>query len=279
MNWLREQQVEWNTASRDKWELSSPHRRRVMALIEGSAKADRDSLCVLGAGNCNDLDLQRLAELFGSVHLVDLDGEALSAAVERQGVAGEPSIAIQGGVDLAGVCDELAKFTPSQPPGDADVERIITAAISNTAPVGPDIFDVVVSTCLLSQLHNAVVKSIGETHPRFLEMLLAVRHGHLRLLTCLVRPGGRGVLVSDFTSSDTTPELPTVPPAELPELLGRVLKQGNFFHGVNPFMLASLFQRDPVIAPLVSDVRLSRPWRWNFGPRVYAVAAIDFERK
>ena len=30
------------------------------------------ALCVLGAGNCNDLDLRRLSSLFDEVHLVDL---------------------------------------------------------------------------------------------------------------------------------------------------------------------------------------------------------------
>src|ERR1043165_130674 len=40
-------------------------------------------LCLLGAGNANDVDLAALAEVFDEIHLVDIDPDALAAARRR----------------------------------------------------------------------------------------------------------------------------------------------------------------------------------------------------
>ena len=279
MNWLGQQQREWNVASREIWELSRSHRQRVMELIVAGRRPKKATLCVLGAGNCNDLELSKLVELFCQVHLVDLDGEAVRAAIQRQNVTCDSSITVHGGLDLTGVSDELARFPPGRQPSEIELERIVVAANSYDGPSDLGPFDTVVSTCMLSQLHNAVVHSIGVNDRRSFDVLLAVRHRHLRLLTDLIQPGGRGVLVSDFTSSDTTSRLPSIPEAELPEYLATALNSGNFFHGLNPCVLASQFKYDSIIAPRVTNVQLSNPWRWNFGPRVYAVMAIEFQRR
>ncbi|MCH7990460.1 MAG: hypothetical protein IID46_15070 [Planctomycetes bacterium] len=279
MNWIRQEQINWNAASRDNWSFSSSHRQRVMELLKTDCPRETQRLCVLGAGNCNDLDLSKLVESFCEVHLVDLDGDALQAALERQGMAGHSSIVTHGGIDLTGVCDDLAQYSPHHPPSEIDLRRIIAAADSFRLPDEIGRFETVISTCLLSQLHNAVVRSVGKSHLHFLDMLKAVRHGHLRLLTDLTLPGGRGVLVSDFTSSETVSDLPIVPEAELCEFLVKTLNSGNFFHGLNPVVLASLFKQDSIIAPRVTNVELSKPWRWNFGCRVYAVVSIGFRRQ
>jgi len=49
----------------------------------------------------------------------------------------------------------------------------------------------VASTCVLSQLIEVVIQSVGVAHPRFLELVQAVRIGHLRLLMHLVAPARR----------------------------------------------------------------------------------------
>ena len=46
------------------------HRRRVSALARSLQRGQ--GLCVLGAGNCDDVELLELVEAFGNVHLVDL---------------------------------------------------------------------------------------------------------------------------------------------------------------------------------------------------------------
>jgi len=41
-------------------------------------------LCILGAGNCNDLDFEALSAWYSEITLVDLDLEAVTRAVERR---------------------------------------------------------------------------------------------------------------------------------------------------------------------------------------------------
>lgn len=69
-----------------------------------------------------------------------------------------------------------------------------------------------------------------------------------------------------------------MPEEALAGVLGRLIEAGNFFHGVNPSVLASFFRTDPVVAPQVAALELIRPWLWDFGPRVYAVCALKFRK-
>src|SRR5947207_3244677 len=52
-----------NRQARDDWELFATHRARLTAAIAGLAGASDGVLCLLGAGNCNDVDLVALAAL------------------------------------------------------------------------------------------------------------------------------------------------------------------------------------------------------------------------
>ncbi|MBI2478026.1 MAG: hypothetical protein HYV60_05085, partial [Planctomycetia bacterium] len=105
-----------------------------------------------------------------------------------------------------------------------------------------------------------------------------VRREHLRRLIGLVAPGGTVVLVTDVVSSRTVPELATSSAAELPTLVGRAIAQRNFFSGVNPFVLKHLLETDESLATQLADVRLSNPWVWDLGPRLYAVCALTARR-
>src|SRR5512133_384324 len=70
----------------EEWALYSGHRARMTSALLGCASpgAPRGRLCVLGAGKCNDLDLEQLAARFSELHLVDFEPSALAAAVSRQ---------------------------------------------------------------------------------------------------------------------------------------------------------------------------------------------------
>jgi hypothetical protein len=68
-----------NRDTADSWHRYSEHRARVTALAPGG-----DSCAVLGAGNCNDLDLDALTGRYREIHLIDLDAEALERARARQ---------------------------------------------------------------------------------------------------------------------------------------------------------------------------------------------------
>src|SRR5687767_6985847 len=72
-----------NRDVRDLWERYRGHRQRVTAEILALAPAGAEPggrVCLLGAGNANDLELEALASRFDEIHLVDIDPGALSRA-------------------------------------------------------------------------------------------------------------------------------------------------------------------------------------------------------
>jgi hypothetical protein len=236
-------------------------------------------LCVLGAGNCNDLDLAQLLEHYEQVHLVDRDRAALEFGTRQQQLATHSRIVLHGGVDVTG--DGMELTSPSS-------RARTTANSTNSTPnethdrhdwALPGPFEVVVSTCLLTQLLDAVRLSLGEQHTDLTESVLSVRDQHLRRLVSLTAAGGRFVLVTDIVSSATFPDLAHVPNENLAAALIRLIAAQNFFTGVNPFALLQFYHMDPATSGLVSDVRLARPWLWDFGPRVYAVCGLCARKK
>ncbi len=288
MDRIGEEQRRRNQLTRDCWELYGSHRKRVTELIfaarppetlPGQTESTGLRLCVLGAGNCNDLDLPQLLTEFREIHLVDLDSGALAAGVAAQQLTSEPRIGLHGGIDLTGLLDRLASWSPEAPPDAAEVDAALQISGNrHDLPLGGP-FDVVASVCLLSQLLETVKLALGETHPRYLSVLQAVRARHLRQVVDLCRPGGRLVIVIDFVSSDTCRELITVAEDRLPALAEQLVTSRNFFTGLNPFLLRGLFSSDPWLAARVTDPRLSPPWRWQFPTRVYAVCALAATRR
>lgn len=277
MNRVIEHQLQLNASSRDRWETFAAHRARVTELLCGGAKASA-RLCILGAGNGNDVDYPRLVGGFAEIHLVDLDGEAQVQGLARQGLAGHPAIHLHGGIDVTGMIDRISCWGPATEIGDNDLAGCRDLPLTRVRPGLPGPFDVAASTCQLSPLIHSIVQTAGEQHPRFLEAVQAVRLGHLRLLAELVAPGGVGVLVSDVVSSDTAPALTAVSPEVLPVLLGQLIQQHNFFHGVNPAVLMSLLRSEAMQTLQVRNPKGLPPWRWDIGPRTYAVCAVRFER-
>jgi hypothetical protein len=235
--------------------------------------------CVLGAGNCNDLTLAKVARHATEIHLVDVDGAALEGGLARAKVrraSGHGSVATlfsHADVDLSGLSSYL------QPGRLGSTGSIVEQALE-----GPQLdigqpFDVVLSAGLLTQLISLPVDALGEGHPDLTPVILAVRTGHLRLICKLLEPGGHGVLVTDVVSSDTTPGLSEAPHEALPQLLCEAVKTRNFFTGTNPLSLVNALCTDPLLSMSIEDVRLSRPWRWCVAPsRTYLTVALTFRR-
>lgn len=270
-------QIQRNLESRGRWDLFAPHRREVTAQLTCGQDAATGRLCVLGAGNCNDLDLAALLAAFREVHLVDLDGNALAAGATQ--VEGRPELFLHGGADVAGVLPLLEQLSPQTPADDPQIDECLRQAAAFEGPSLPSPFESVASVCLLSQLIESVAKTLGESHPRFWDLCQAIRLRHLRLLADLAAPGGWGALITDFVSSVTVPDLATIPPPALPARLRQLVAERNFFHGLNPFVLEEMFRTHPALAPEVCQVSLAAPWRWDFGPRSYAVAAVRFQKR
>ncbi len=278
MNRIADQQKRQNEQSRDRWACFAPHRGRIMRLlIDAAPPAGR--LCVLGAGNANDLDLSALLQAYAQVHLVDWDAAALQAGLARQSCEPTERIRVYGDVDLTFIADRLATGTPDRPPSDAQLEACVRTLAAPPPLDIPCPFDTVASVCLLTQLFQCVGLSLGLQHPRLVDTIMRLRAQHLGLLLQLLRPGGTAVLVLDFVSSLTCPELPHVPEASLFDKAVELLGRRNFFTGVNPFIIRQLFETHPALAPAVAGVQMTAPWLWDFGPWVYLVCAIVVRRK
>ena len=259
--------------------MYAPHRRHVTQLLLADGKFGHSRLAVLGAGNCNDLDLQSLAGHFTEIHLVDIDGNALNQGVAQQGVVDRRRLVPHAGVDLTGLTDWLSGWNPNSPPDTSEVDEVIAGLPAAPAFRLDQPVDVVISVCLLSQIVESISVSVGEQHPRFLPLVAAVRMQHLRMMADLLRPGGRFLLVSDFVSSGTCPELAQATEEQLPELATRLIGEHNFFTGLNPFVLQSLLSSDPHLSADLEHIHLFRPWLWSFPTRVYAVAALQAVRR
>jgi hypothetical protein len=271
MNDPRARQEQFNSESFDQWSGFSEHRQRVSGLLaNGSGR-----LCVLGAGNGNDLDLTALLEAYREVHLVDLDAGALARCADRQGVTDRPGLVRHGNIDLTGMLEAMKRWSPGGTIAEADLEALVDWPVRRVGLALPGPFDLVASTCLLSQLIANAYHSIGEAHPQFARVVRAIRLGHLRLLAQLVRPVGRVVLITDVASSDWVPGLGELPESALAGLIPKLAVEHGLIHGVNPAEILALFPRDPVLSSRLGGVQWVSPWRWRLHSRTYLVCAIE----
>ena len=260
-----------NRASSGRWQAFAGHRERVMAVALDalSAAGPPDpaaarTLAVLGAGNCNDVDLAALAARCQTVHLVDLDGEALQRARGRQPPEVAARLALHPGVDLCGGLDRLPIPRPGARP--IDTADLATRALARLRATLPSELDTAVSACLLSQITQSCRLALGMEHPQLFEVAEALVAAHLRALVSMVRPGGRAVLVTDVVSSETYPLEELAADEPLARLLDRLEATDNVLTGTQPRFLRRFFARDPVAAPLLAGPpRLTDPWLWRLG--------------
>ncbi len=270
----RGRQAAFNASSRDQWDGFSGHRQKVAALLGAGVAPGGTRLCVLGAGNGNDLDLPALLEAHREVHLVDLDSGALASGLERQGVADHPALRSHGGIDVTGMLNAVASWSPRASIAPADLQALVEWPSRRVGLALPGPFDLVASTCLLSPLIGNAYHAVGEGHPQFLALVGAIRTGHMRLLTHLTAPGGTAILITDVASTDTFPTLRAVPEDTLPGLLRELALGRRFFHGVDPAALTEALRHDSVLSARVASLERIPPWRWNLHARVYLVLAI-----
>jgi hypothetical protein len=226
-----------------------PHRERVMDLLRGAAAiAGRDHLVILGAGNCNDVDLPELAEVFAAVTLVDIDAAAMARAARPLGPVARARLS-RHAFDL-GVAD------------DTTARRILGDAGRAAS--------VVLSATLLTQL-VASDPALGGTAG-------AVRRRHLSLMRRLLAPGGRALLVTDLVSSAQTGAL-CGPGARRPAaVLAECCAVGDYFAGTRPRDVLADIAALPGLAP--ASLRRSAPWIWTIeDPYAYLVYAAEFSRE
>lgn len=276
MNALAQAQIANNVATEENWAAFAGHRARVTALLRARAPVSR--LCVLGAGNCNDLDLDILCASHSEIHLIDLDAASLTKAVARQNPRARGAIRIHAPVDVSGHLEVMARWSPATILAADDIARFAHGP-ARVAKSLPGAFQLTVSNCVLSQLMDGIADTLGTSHPRFSETVNAMRLGHLRLMADITAPGGEAILVTDVLSSETCPELRQACDEDLSDLLTLAVRKGNFFHGMSPAALAATLATDPHLISAFQPPRWVKPWVWNLGFRLYLVHAVSLTRR
>ena len=57
-----------------------------------------------------------------------------------------------------------------------------------------------------------------------------------------------------------------------------MVRDRSYFHGLNPEVLASIVEQDPVLSARVAGTESIAPWRWRLHERVYLVWALILTR-
>ncbi|MEJ7592121.1 MAG: hypothetical protein WKF77_11265 [Planctomycetaceae bacterium] len=283
---LTGRQIARNRETQDQPSFAS-HREQVMRLISeaaaglaarGSTSSESDELptiTVIGAGNCQDIDLPALAGSFREIRLIDLDAVAVDAAVSQFTADVTSRIRILAPIDIAAPLMSFSEFDGfDAAQRSALLAALESSSLQNELPVS----DVVVSTCLLSQLNDSASQIVAPASPGFLPFIQAVRRGHLVRLLSLTAAAGRALLITDLVSSDTVPDLARTLPADLPKLMLKCLQSGNFFSGLNPAVVQHDIQHIPGCLQLCASSRILQPWHWHLGPRTFAVYAVEMVR-
>ncbi|MEM9720507.1 MAG: hypothetical protein AAGA10_14700 [Bacteroidota bacterium] len=264
-----------NFQTRTSWNLYASHRKEVMELISAHQKTPNDTLCLLGAGNCNDVDLPSLLSSFSGVELFDLDKEAIEFALENQQVQGKPGIALHTGIDFSGIIPQLERWQIQAPSLKEKRTCLDLMSRNNWTLPYRERYDLVVSCCMISQMLHAISRTQLSNRD---QMHLAdwVRLYHLSHLIQLLTPSGTAILLSDVASTERVKE--STNSSQLPnsEVLRTLVKEEKFFNGLNPFQM--LREAQTHFSNQVYS-SLSSPWIWQFSPQKYFLTyAIVLEK-
>lgn len=266
-------------------EVYAEHRAKVMQLITATVGqlAPENNRCssvvLLGSGNCLDVDLPKLATLFDTLHLVDIDETASRNAVQESGVNND-QIRIHAPEDIAEPLLSLASrdFEPLEDNREHCIKVLQALSSENGVADVPEA-DVVLSLCVYTQLVDALAHIVHREHPAFQNALKALRIGHLRRMVNMLRTGGVAIFVTDVVSSATANELDTATDESLSEVIRDLVNKGNFFAGTSP---AAVLNDLNVLSRLPTGpetVHTIDPWLWNLGDRKYAVYALRIQKR
>jgi hypothetical protein len=268
-----------NREIRDLWQRYQGHRQQVTAAILALAPTSGGRLCLLGAGNANDLDLEQLAGRFEEVHLVDIDAAALARATGRQTPAVRARLRSHAPVDVSGLYQQLARWhvAPSPLPPVAALADSGTAAVLAQLPSG---FDVVASCCVLSQMSWALEQLLTPDAGTLALMQQALLRIHLRALLALIQPAGAALLVADQVSTAAYPLDDLQPDDDLGALAARLAADRVTYPVCNPELVRQTLRRDPELAAVAQPPELGAPWLWD-GPKqqTYLVLPIVLRRR
>ena len=236
-------------------------------------------LCVFGAGDVDGLDLERLLDTFREIHLVDLDGEALTRERDRQPAAVRGRIVLHDSIDASGLLEHLDAWG-ERFPERAELARVaVEAAQSIVHGLGLS-FPAVASNCVLSQLALPFQRAWLTTRPNWADLLSTISAIHLATLAGATRAGGRCLLSFDVASSLDTPALAEQrgrSPDELAEFVLETRRAGGLTLRPDPGVLLTQLSA-PGMKSLVHAPSLSEPWLRQRAADTELVYGLIFSR-
>jgi hypothetical protein len=272
-------------SAKAEFSFSDPHRETVTEAVLNAAQhlrknrqgvSEELAACIFSGAFATDINLGLLLNYFSRINIVSSDKDLLEKGLATQGLKGSHRVTAVSGIDVGGISDRLVTAATTGLGSDPGLNELMDAAQTVTWDGLPKQVDVNASVCVLSQLIAQLVESVGEQHDQFLPLVQAVRWRHLQLLLQQLRPGGVGILVFEFVSSDSIPALPQLAGEDLDRTLAAAIDAGNFFHGLNPQVMVGLFQNQ--LRDQIKAFQLSRPWVWKTPERAYAVTALMFQK-
>ena len=112
------------------WDSWKDYRNQLTALIREKAVEPGDSLLILGAGRCCDIDLNILAEHCGKIVLFDTDSTAMRGALTRYHLETSPKVSL--------VCGSLTGI--SEPDIEAFFQRLLALVMSRGVKLTEEAF-------------------------------------------------------------------------------------------------------------------------------------------
>lgn len=268
-----------NASALPHYDAFAEHRQRLTSLALAAAPpAGRGSLCVLGAGNCFDLDLEALAIHYGEVHLVDIDAAALQRAATRQTANVQQRLVCHAPVDVSGLLGPIERWARFEVTPDELVNHGASTAVSIQQRLGTS-FDVVLSACMLSQMQLSVLHALGQEHRLFQAVRWTLNLTHFRTLAELTASGGISLFATDVTSDDIYPLQATYDTQSGLAALKAATQAGKVFDFAAPDAIAALLQDDPALRQAFSAAVWKDAWLWTNGPQArFLVYACQLSR-
>jgi hypothetical protein len=253
------------------------HRQRLTALTLAAAPVG-GTLCVLGAGNCFDLELPALVARYDTVHLVDLDADALQRACARQEPATRARLVLHAPVDLSGLLDRIDRWSRLQVTPEELMAHAETTARQLREQLGGP-FDVVLSACMLSQMQLSVLNVLSERHRLFQAVRWTLDLTHFRTLAALTRASGRALFATDVSSEQLHALDALAPDTDCVALVRELSNAGQVFDFADPKRLTALVNDDPVLRAAFQRFDVSEAWLWSNGPETkFLVYASELGR-
>lgn len=154
----------------DRYDYWQEHRQVATSFIlEASQKStESNSIIILGAGNCDDIDINKLASIFSRIVLVDITETSLNKAYHSFSKFTQEKVVLRGNVDLLSI--DTSDFYPKlkrlleQRASVEDILNLINyTRTSMKSSILQDLkgkFDVVVSSAIYTQLFEARLNEI-----------------------------------------------------------------------------------------------------------------------